>query len=162
MSYSIIAAVGKNNELGKNNDLIWHLKEDLKFFKQMTTNKTIIMGSNTFYSLPHMLPNRHHVVLSSKDNFPSEVEVYHSINELLEKYKDNPEELFVIGGARVYSEFLDLSDKLYLTEINDTCDNADVFFPEFDRSLYEVEEISSIENETPTYKHVLYKRKPVI
>ena len=82
MSYSIIAAVGKNNELGKNNDLIWHIKEDLQFFKNVTTGKTVIMGQNTFYSLPKMLPNRHHVVLSENNNFPPEVEVYHDLESL--------------------------------------------------------------------------------
>ena len=83
MSYSIIAAVGKNNELGANNKLMWHLPNDLKFFKNMTDGKTIIMGRKTFASLPKMLPNRHHVVLSSSNDFPEEVSVYNSFEELI-------------------------------------------------------------------------------
>ena len=74
MSYSIIAAVGKNLELGKNNDLIWSIPEDLKFFRNVTNGHTIVMGRNTFDSLTKMLPNRKHIVLSSRDDFPSEVE----------------------------------------------------------------------------------------
>ena len=76
MSYSIIAAIGKNRELGKNNNLIWHLPNDLKFFKEVTSNHTIIMGRKTFDSLPRMLPNRKHIVLTSSENLPSEVEFY--------------------------------------------------------------------------------------
>ena len=80
--FSIIAAVGKNNELGKNNNLIWHLPNDLKFFKEKTMNKKIIMGSNTFDSLPGLLPNRYHIILTHKNNYPDEVEVFHNIYDL--------------------------------------------------------------------------------
>ena len=106
MSYSIIAAVGKNRELGKDNHLIWHLPNDLKFFKRTTSGKTIIMGRRTFESLPKMLPNRKHIVLSSSSDFPEEVEVYNELKELLDAYKDTDEELFVIGGASIYRLFI--------------------------------------------------------
>ena len=79
MSYSIIAAIGKNKELGVNNNLIWHLPQDLKFFKEITTGKTIVMGRKTFESLPRMLPNRKHIVISTSNDFPKEVTVYHSV-----------------------------------------------------------------------------------
>ena len=159
MSYSIIAAVGKNNELGKNNDLIWHIKEDLQFFKNVTTGKTVIMGQNTFYSLPKMLPNRHHVVLSENNNFPPEVEVYHDLESLREYYDKVNEELFIIGGAYVYKQFVPLSDKFYLTEIDATCEDASVYFPLFNKEDYEYTELSSFLDNNPPYKHVLYKRK---
>lgn len=159
MSYTIIAAVGKNNELGKNNGLIWDIREDLKFFRNVTTGKTIIMGQNTFYSLPCLLPKRHHVVLSENNNFPESVEVYHDLESLREYYDKVNEELFIIGGAYVYKQFVPLSDKLYLTEIDATCEDASVYFPEFDKSLYEREELSSFPDNNPPYKHVLYKRK---
>ena len=94
--FKIIAAVGLNNELGYNNDLIWHLPEDLKFFKEVTSNHTIIMGRNTFESLPKMLPNRKHIVLTSRDGLPSEVEVYRELKQILERYKDTEEEIFII------------------------------------------------------------------
>ena len=136
MSYSIIAAVGKNNELGANNDLIWHLKKDLKFFRKMTNGKTIIMGRKTFESLPKMLPNRHHIVLSSSNNFPQEVSVYNSFEELINDYKDVDEEIFIIGGSSIY-----------------------VYFPSFDKEKYDREIIDSEEENNIQYKHVLYKRK---
>ena len=107
MSYSIIAAVGKNLELGKNNDLIWSIPGDLKFFREVTKGHKIIMGRNTFDSLPRMLPGRKHIVLSSREDFPSEVEVFKNLKDLLLKYKDCEEEIFVIGGGSIYSLFLE-------------------------------------------------------
>ena len=159
MSYSIIAAIGKNNELGKNNDLIWHLPGDLKFFKETTTGKTIIMGRRTFESLPRMLPNRHHIVISSSNDFPEEVEVFNSLESLLEKYKDIKDELFVIGGASIYKLFLDYADKLYLTEIDAECKDAEAYFPKFNKSDFNREELLENEDNGIKYKHVLYKRK---
>ena len=158
MSFSIIAAIGKNNELGKDNALIWHLPGDLKFFKETTTGKTIIMGRRTFESLPRMLPNRHHIVISSSNNFPEEVSVYNTIDDLLKDYKDSNEELFVIGGASIYKAFLDLSNKLYLTEIDAEDKNADAYFPTFDKSLYDMEVLKENEDEGIKYRHVLYKK----
>lgn len=158
MSFSIIAAIGKNNELGKDNNLIWHLPGDLKFFKETTTGKTIIMGRRTFESLPRLLPNRHHIVISKSNSFPKEVSVYSNIDDLLRDYKDTSEEIFVIGGASIYKAFLDLSNKLYLTEIDAECDNADAYFPSFDKSLYDREELLENEDEGIKYKHVLYRK----
>lgn len=159
MSYSIIAAIGKNRELGKNNNLIWHLPNDLKFFKEVTSNHTIIMGRKTFDSLPRMLPNRKHIVLTSSENLPSEVEVYKELKQLLEQYKDSTEEIFVIGGASIYSQFLEHSDKLYLTEIDEEEKSADVFFPEFNKSNYTSELIRENEDNGIKYKHMVYRRK---
>ena len=159
MSYSIIAAIGKNRELGKNNNLIWHLPNDLKFFKEVTSNHTIIMGRKTFDSLPRMLPNRKHIVLTSRENLPSEVEVYKELKQLLEQYKDSTEEIFIIGGASIYSQFLEHSDKLYLTEIDEEEKSADVFFPEFNKSNYTSELIRENEDNGIKYKHMVYRRK---
>ncbi len=159
MSYSIIAAIGKNNELGINNQLIWSLPNDLKFFKEKTTGKTIIMGRKTFESLPRMLPKRKHIVLSSKNTFPEEVECFKSLEELFEKYNDSEEEIFVIGGASVYKSFLEYATKLYLTEIDAECKNADAYFPKFDKNNYEREFLSENKDNEITYKHILYKRK---
>ena len=153
MSYSIIAAIGKNRELGKDNDLIWHLPNDLKFFKEMTNNHAIIMGRKTFESLPRMLPNRKHIVLTSSDNLPSEVEVYKELKQILESYRDSQEEIFIIGGASIYSQFLEHSDKMYLTEIDQEDKNADVFFPEFNPDDYTSELIKENEDNGIKYKH---------
>ena len=158
MSYSIIAAIGKNRELGKDNDLIWHLPNDLKFFREVTNGKTIIMGRKTFYSLPKMLPNRKHIVISSSNNFNSEVKVYNNLEELLEDYKDSNEELFVIGGGSIYKLFIDIADNLYLTEIDAECLDASVYFPEFDKNNYEKTILKENEDNGIKYKHVLYKK----
>lgn len=158
MSYSIIAAIGRNRELGKDNDLIWNLPGDLKFFRSVTSGHTIIMGRKTFDSLPRMLPNRKHIVLTSREDLPSEVEVYKELKSILEKYKDSDEEIFIIGGASIYSLFLEYCDKLYLTEI-DSEEEASVYFPEFDKSLYNSEELGNNSDNGISYKHVLYSRK---
>ena len=159
MSYTIIAAIGKNRELGKDNGLIWHLPNDLKFFKEVTNHHAIIMGRKTFESLPRMLPNRKHIVLTSSENLPNEVEVYKELKQILESYRDSQEEIFIIGGASIYSQFLEHSDKMYLTEIDAEDKNADVFFPEFNREDYTSELIKENEDNGIKYKHMVYRRK---
>lgn len=159
MSYTIIAAIGKNRELGKDNDLIWHLKGDMKFFRETTTGHSIIMGRKTLESLPKLLPNRHHIVLSSSDNFSSEIEHYKTLKELLESLKDKNEEIFIIGGASIYKEFIDKVDKMYLTEIDAECKNADAYFPEFNKEEWRREVLKEAEDNSIQYKHVLYKKK---
>ncbi len=160
MKISMIACVGKNLELGKNNDLIWHLKGDMQFFKEKTINHIVVMGSKTFKSLPGVLKDRTNIVLTrKKDNsYPKEVIVFNSISEFLEKYKNTCEEIFIIGGANIYREFLNLADTLYLTEVDSKTD-ADVYFPNFDYNLYTKEVLSQNEENGIKYKHVLYRRK---
>jgi len=138
MSIAMIAAVGKNRELGKNNDLIWHFKEDMAFFKKTTTGSTVIMGRKTFLSLPRALPNRRNIVISRNSDFaPAGAETVASIEEAV-KLAGN-EAVLIIGGAQIYEAFLPLADTLYLTEIDDSCSNADTYFPAFDKSLYQKE-----------------------
>lgn len=156
--YTIIAAIGKNRELGRDNKLLWSLKGDLKFFKEKTTNHTIIMGRKTFESLGRLLPNRKHVVISSSNNFPEEVDVYNNIESLLSYYKDTSEELFIIGGAKIYSEFIDYATKMYLTLVDGEFD-ADVYFPMFDESVWTKTVLSENEENGLKYKHVLYEKK---
>lgn len=156
--YTIIAAIGKNKELGRDNKLLWSLKGDLKFFKEKTTNHTIIMGRKTFESLGRLLPNRKHVVISSSNNFPEEVDVYNNIESLLSHYKDTSEELFIIGGAKIYSEFIDYATKMYLTLVDGEFD-ADVYFPMFDESVWIKTVLSENEENGLKYKHVLYEKK---
>ena len=160
MKISMIACVGKNLELGKNNDLIWHLKGDMQFFKEKTINHIVVMGSKTFKALPGVLKDRTNIVLTrKKDNsYPKEVIVFNSISEFLEKYKNTCEEIFIIGGANIYREFLNLADTLYLTEVDSKTD-ADVYFPNFDYNLYTKEVLSQNEENGIKYKHVLYRRK---
>lgn len=156
--YTIIAAIGKNRELGRDNKLLWSLKGDLKFFKEKTTNHTIIMGRKTFESLGRLLPNRKHVVISSSNNFPKEVDVYNNIESLLSHYKDTSEELFIIGGAKIYSEFIDYATKMYLTLVDGEFD-ADVYFPMFDENDWTKTVLSEREENGLKYKYVLYEKK---
>lgn len=156
--YTIIAAIGKNRELGRDNKLLWSLKGDLKFFKEKTTNHTIIMGRKTFESLGRLLPNRKHVVISSSNDFPEEVDVYNNIESLLSHYKDSSEELFIIGGAKIYSEFINYATKMYLTLVDGEFD-ADVYFPMFDENDWTKTVLSENEENGLKYKHVLYEKK---
>jgi dihydrofolate reductase len=162
MKISIIAAIGENNELGKNNDLIWHLPNDLKFFKSVTTGKTVLMGRNTFWSLPKVLPNRTNIVITDMDEeYPKEVVIYNSIDAFLEDYKNTEEEVFIIGGASIYKQFIKIADKIYLTEIAASCEDAQVYFPQFDKEQYDKEIVGKNEDNGISYKHVLYKRRNI-
>jgi dihydrofolate reductase len=129
---SIIVAIAQNFAIGKNNDLLFHLPNDLKRFKAITTGKTLIMGRNTLLSLPKWpLPNRRHIVITDKpdDSFEG-CEVVFSIDEAIDKVKNEPE-AFIIGGGMVYRQFYPLARKLYLTLVHKDFD-ADVYFPEID------------------------------
>lgn len=162
MKLSIIAAIGKNNELGKNNDLIWRFKDDMKFFKEMTMGHHMIMGRKTFESLPKLLDGRKHLVLTRSNlKFPEEVDVYKSVGEFIDAYKDSEEEVFDIGGATIYKELLEYASKLYLTEIDAEDKEADVYFPDFDKNDFDRQELTCFQDEKTgiNYKHVLYKRR---
>ena len=154
---SIIAAIGKNNELGLNNDLIWHLPNDLKYFKETTLNQTIVMGYNTFVSLGRVLPNRKHIVLSfEKIKLPDEVIQFNNMEDLKNYIKDK--DVFIIGGASMYKQFIDECDKLYLTEIDDTHE-ADAYFPKFDKNLFNKKIIGTNSDNGINYTFTLYERK---
>lgn len=157
MSVSIIAAVGRNFELGKNNDLIWHFKQDMKFFKETTLGHTVIMGRKTFESLPKALPNRLNVVITSDSSYSAEnIVVVSSVEQAL-KYCDN-EEAFVIGGGMIYKEFLPFADRLYLTEIEDSLENADTYFPSFDKNEYKRTVVKSTDENGIAFSHIIYEK----
>lgn len=156
----LIGAIGKNRELGKDNKLIWYIPDDLKFFKEKTINHTIVMGYNTFLSLPKLLKDRKHIVLTSKNiKLPDEVIIFHDKESVLNYAKEKDEDIFIIGGASIYKQFIDDADKMYLTEIDAIDDNADVYFPEFNKNNWNSEILKEKEYENISYKHVLYKRK---
>ncbi len=136
---SIIVAIDQNNAIGRNNDLLCYLPDDLKHFKQVTTGKPVIMGENTYYSLPkHPLPNRRNIVLTLQDELVDEqgIDLVHSIDEAAESV-DKTIENFVIGGGSVYRQFMPLADKLYITHIDHTFEGADTFFPEIDPKVWQ-------------------------
>lgn len=155
---TLIAAVGENLELGFNNALIWHLPDDLKFFKEKTNGKTIVMGYNTLLSLPKVLPNRRHLVLTKKNIKIDGVEIFNSKEELINEIIKIKEEVFIIGGASIYKQFIDEANKIYLTEIK-ASEKADAYFPQFNKDDYESEIIGENINNNIEFKHVLYRKK---
>ena len=158
---TLIAAIGKNRELGYNNDLIWKIPEDLKFFKNNTMGKYIVMGMNTFNSLPKLLPGRKHIVLTSKNvDLGKGVIIIHGIDELVQYIDSLKTEVMIIGGASIYRQMIDYADRMLLTEIEDVS-MADVYFPEFSMSDWNRELISSYNYNDIDYSHVEYTRKRV-
>lgn len=136
---SIIAAVAENNAIGYQNKLIYWLPDDLKRFKALTSGHTIIMGRNTFESLPKgALPNRRNIVLSRQENasFPG-ADHYKCLKDALDTCKED-EETFIIGGASLYNEAITCADRLYLTHVADTPANADAYFPAIDNNLWTI------------------------
>lgn len=154
----LIAAIGKNRELGKNNDLIWHLKEDLNFFKETTMNHIIVMGYNTFKSLPKLLPGRKHIILTHQDINIDGVQVFHNMEELLTYLNSLDEDIYIIGGASIYEQFIPYANELLLTEIEEECFDADVYFPIWKEEDYTKEKIKDIDGDI-SYSHIRYRRK---
>lgn len=131
---SLIAAIGSNRELGYKNQLLWHIKDDLAFYKKMTMGKNIIMGRTTLESMPvKALVGRNPIVLTrSLITVNGMIKYFNSINELIKVIENSKEEFMVIGGASTYEQFLPLVDTMYLTSINDIAvREADCYFPEF-------------------------------
>ena len=156
---SMIASVGKNMELGRKNSLIWHIPDDMKFFKKTTMGHIVVMGKNTYDSLPGDLPGRKMFVLNSNKVLGNaNVQTIYSIDEILEKYINSDEEIFIIGGASVYSQFIQYASVLYLTEIDDECIDADTFFPLFDKSKWEKQILYSAHYKNNFYKICKYSR----
>lgn len=132
---SIIAIIGKNRELGKDNKLIWHIPEDLSRFRKITANHPVIMGRKTFESIGRPLPHRINIVITSDVSFtPEGITVARSLDEAIQIAEKSPgsEEIFVIGGGQIYRQAIDRADRLYLTVVDATAD-ADTFFPDYAR-----------------------------
>jgi dihydrofolate reductase len=138
MIISAIAAIDKNNAIGKGNDLPWRLPEDLKFFKRTTLGKPVLMGRKTFDSLGGKpLKDRLNIVLSNQKNLqlPEHVLLYSDINAAIRRLQDEKiDEVFIIGGGKIFTETLPIIDRLYLTHVDAEVDGADAFFPHIDHS----------------------------
>lgn len=138
MTIAIAVATGENKEIGKNNQLLWHMPADLKFFKQTTSGHTVIMGRKTFDSVGKPLPNRRNIVITRDTDLRiAGAEVVNSLDEALSITQNEEKPVFIIGGAEIYRQALPKTDLLYLTTIHHQFD-ADTFFPEFDRNEWEV------------------------
>lgn len=171
MYLSLIAAIGKNNEIGLNNTLLWNLPSDLKHFRDITSGHTVIMGRKTFESIGRPLPNRKNIVITRDESYTAPgIYVAHSLDEALRiaateqgsKFEEVDEEVeaFVIGGGQLYLEALPRAQRLYLTHVDAEL-TADTYFPEV--SCDEWEEISSESHDADTdhaynYRFAVYKR----
>lgn len=155
--FSIIAAIGKNNALGKDNDLIFHIKEDMDFFRKTTTGHKVVMGSKTWDSLPAKLKNRENIVIS-RQNIPEADKTVNNLEDYIAKNIDTQEEIFIIGGGSIYAQFLPYAKHLYLTEV-DSEPEADVFFPEFDKRFYRRKKIKHGKQGELGYSIVKYTKK---
>ena len=158
---TLIAAAGENNELGKNNDLVWHLPDDFKRFKNITSGHHIIMGRKTFDSFPQPLPNRTHVVITRQENYKKPgIIVVHSLERAIELTKDDPQ-AFVIGGGEIYKMALDAAHRIELTRVHGKFE-ADTFFPEIDESQWKIvseEYHEKDEKHNYAFTYLTYERK---
>ena len=128
---SLIAAIGKNNELGKNNALVWSMPTDLKYFRQTTSGHPVIMGRKTFESIGRPMPNRRNIIITRDVNYKKDgIEIAHSLEEALNLVPHKDEEIFIIGGEEIFKQSMSLADRLYITHIEAKDKDADTFFPE--------------------------------
>lgn len=148
MGISIIAAVSKNNVIGRDGKLPWHISEDLKRFKRLTSGHVIIMGRKTFESIGRPLPNRTNIIITRDKNFtPEEVVVTHSVEEALDMGREKEErgEVFIIGGGQIYTQSMRYADKLYLTVVEEEIE-GDTYFPDYSEFKKVIFEQSGEEN----------------
>ncbi|MBU0697127.1 MAG: dihydrofolate reductase [Bacteroidetes bacterium] len=149
MTISIIVATDEENGIGKNNQLMWHLPKDLKFFKSTTSGHPVIMGRKTYDSVGKPLPNRRNIIITRQKDLKIEgVEVFNELENAIKACVDE-EEVFIVGGGEIYKQALPFTDKIYLTKVHHTF-NADAFFPELNYSEWKL--ISKEEHE-PDEKH---------
>lgn len=162
MIKSIIAAVAENNVIGKNNDLVWHLPADLKYFKETTKGHFVMMGRKTFESFGKPLRNRTHIIITRDKNYSyPDCYVVHNLQEAYDiAEKNNQQEIFILGGAEIYRQSIDQTDRLYITEIRESFD-GDTFFPEINKNKWKEVERNDFEpdekNKYP-YSFVRYER----
>lgn len=160
---SLIVAIAQNNAIGKDNDLLWHLSEDLKYFKKTTNERTVVMGRKTWESLPFKpLKNRRNIVVSSQKDYHIEgAELFDDVNKVLEALKEEKYEVFCIGGATLYKALLPKADKLYITRVYKDFE-ADVFFPEIDEQKWEIKRLSPMlydQKEDLSFRFEVWERK---
>lgn len=155
---SLIAAVGKNNELGLDNHLIFNIPGDLKFFRNTTIGKTVIMGRKTYESIGKPLPKRINIVVSNSLKETDGITIINSFEEVLEKYLNSEEEVFIIGGESLYNYFINYAQNIYLTKVYANA-AADKYFPSFDENNYNQTLLGENKENNLEYKHILYRRK---
>lgn len=162
MQKNIIVAISDNNAIGKDNALLWHLSQDLKFFKKTTLGSPVIMGRKTFESIGKALPGRVNIVVSRGFNTGEDIEVSASLEEAFEMAEStNLEKCFVIGGGQIYAMALDKVDSLIVTHVHTVIEDADTFFPKIDPSVWKVSERTEMVTDEESglqYEFVTYVR----
>lgn len=161
--YVIVAMTKKTRAIGIYGDMLYHLKEDLKYFKETTLNHTIVCGRKTYFSFPKRpLPNRKNIILTRGNDHYDQAFTLHSKDQVAQYALNHPDEkIFICGGDNVYKQFMDLASKLYITEIDeDSPVEADSFFPQIDPSLWTKVSESDyiIPEKAPRYKSLVYDR----
>ncbi len=163
MKISLIAAIGKNNELGKGNTLVWDMPEDLKYFRKTTSGHPVIMGRKTFESIGRPMPKRRNVIITRDESYLRHgVDIVHSLEKALNLFKNSNEEIFIIGGGDIYKQSMQLADKLYITRIDAEDKEAETFFPEINLNDWQEtsrEEYNRDEKNPYKYAFVIYQRK---
>lgn len=154
---ALIACVSRDGGLGKGNELLWHIPEDMKFFRKTTLHHPVIMGGKTFRSIGKVLPGRENAVLSRQQPEGDSVVWLKDIVELRRFLAQDDGLKFIIGGASLYQMFVSEADMIYLTEVDST-KPADVFFPDFDRSQYQKKTLQTGEYDGVKYQIVEYRR----
>jgi dihydrofolate reductase len=145
MEKHIIVAISDNNAIGRNNELLWHISEDLRFFRRNTLGCPVIMGRKTFESIGRALPSRVNLVVSRGFNTAEEVAVTGSLGEAFKVAEEtNLEKCFVIGGGQIYAQALPLVDRLIVTHVHTVIEDADTFFPEIDPEVWQVSQRSEL------------------
>ncbi len=180
MEKCIIAAVADNGAIGKDNDLLWHIAEDMRYFRRTTTGNPVVMGYRTFLSIGRPLPKRENIVISSRpwDGVPEGVKVAGSLEEaysLAEKFSGGKDasapvdaagngglgRVFIMGGGETYRKALPTADRLFITHVHAVIDDADTFFPVIDPAIWEVESADPAATDPETgyaYEFKVYKR----
>ena len=162
MQKNIIVAIADNNAIGKDNELLWHISEDLKFFKRQTLGWPVIMGRKTFESIGRALPGRVNIVISRGFSTGEEVAVAGSLEEAFKIAEStNLEKCFVMGGGQIYSQALQKADRLVVTHVHTVIEDADTFFPQIDPEIWKVAQRSELftDEETGyTFEFVEYVR----
>lgn len=167
---SIIVAAAQGNAIGKNNELLLHISEDLKYFKSVTTGHPVIMGRKTYESIGRPLPGRRNIVITRGSKVKGEIknpqtttlEVVNSIDAAIELAKKGKDEFFVIGGGEIYNQTFKMADKIYLTKIETNVEGADTFFPDILSSEWELESSSELkkdEENSVNFSFLVYKKR---
>ena len=163
MEKCIIVAIADNNAIGRNNELLWHISEDLRFFKRTTLGSPVIMGRKTFESIGRALPGRVNIVVSRGFSTGEEVEVVNSLEDAFAVAEDtNLEKCFVIGGGQIYAQALDFADRLVVTHVHTVIEDADTFFPAINPGIWNVVQRSEMFTDEETgyqFEFVEYEKR---